>query len=450
MKCVAYLLVLLLYMPLLTAQDIVSITVPGALEYELFLAVDKKDVDEVKTLLEQGADVNANTLEGLSLLHFAVYQEAEKIVPLLIKKGARVNSTDDMGQTPLHYAVKASKRGMAGMLVDSGAFINIRDMYGRTALLQAVEMNNDYMAEWLLENKANPDVADNDSIYPLHIAVDNGYLPTFNLLLQHRANVNVKDGKGNTPLHVAALYGDTLLTDRLLLKGAKLEATNNNGLTPLALGVLNEHVSYVEFIDNYYHSDLFKRFGYSRNYLTLSKQTGNEVLIDFFQSKGVPKNPYPYFYRWSIGVDQMIQSNDYMLDIHLGLVELKYNAGLYTGILFRPSFRKTLFKESNNIQYQYAERIVANYIGVYKNYALWGLQKRGAGFYTSVEGHFIYGRFRGTDAQPLKRIKPSFQGGVFYNNQWFEIKLGYKYLDFNRTNIKKGFVNLNTTFRIGL
>ena len=61
-------------------------------------------------LLEQGADVNAQTRSGkASSLHRAAYSGHTAVVKLLIKYGADLQLCDSDGQTPLHKVPLVNK-----------------------------------------------------------------------------------------------------------------------------------------------------------------------------------------------------------------------------------------------------------------------------------------------------------------------------------------------------
>src|SRR5688572_11763410 len=49
--------------------------------------------------LEQGADVNARSVDGTTALHWAVYQADLELIGNLIEKGADVNAANDYGAT---------------------------------------------------------------------------------------------------------------------------------------------------------------------------------------------------------------------------------------------------------------------------------------------------------------------------------------------------------------
>src|ERR1700704_6769083 len=73
-------------------------------DLRLIQAVRSKDVQSVRTLLKERADVNAPQGDGTTALQWAVHLDDLAIADLLIRAGARVNAADDDGATALHLA----------------------------------------------------------------------------------------------------------------------------------------------------------------------------------------------------------------------------------------------------------------------------------------------------------------------------------------------------------
>ncbi len=94
----------------------------------------------VEALLKKGAKVNASIEDGTgdwagyNALLFAAYRGNINIVKLLINNGANVNSKNSSGQTPLIIASSLGHREVVQYLLEKNATINIRDRNGKTAL----------------------------------------------------------------------------------------------------------------------------------------------------------------------------------------------------------------------------------------------------------------------------------------------------------------------------
>ena len=92
-------------------------------------AVDKGDINAVKKLLDQGADVNQKGGGGLlndsNALDFASTRGHLAIAKLLLDRGANVDAASgNMGWTPLSSAAYHADTYMVNLLIDRGADIN--------------------------------------------------------------------------------------------------------------------------------------------------------------------------------------------------------------------------------------------------------------------------------------------------------------------------------------
>jgi serine/threonine protein kinase len=97
------------------------------------------DVEKVKKLLKEGADVNAKDEFGWTPLHKAAILGHIEVVKLLIKEGADVNAKNEFGWTPLHGAAESGHIEVVKLLLEHGADPNIKNNGGKTAIDLALE-----------------------------------------------------------------------------------------------------------------------------------------------------------------------------------------------------------------------------------------------------------------------------------------------------------------------
>ena len=120
------------------------------LNNSLFKAIEKSNVEEVKRLVETGADVRSyQTIERLkgfeiktlkqSVLNCAILNKRKEedtlqIVEILLAAGADINSIFDFNDnwTPLMNAVVEQQPSIVQILVEHGADEKIREEKGRT------------------------------------------------------------------------------------------------------------------------------------------------------------------------------------------------------------------------------------------------------------------------------------------------------------------------------
>lgn len=101
---------------------------------QLVIAVNRGKIATVKSLLDEGADINAEDDHGVSVLDYAIIDNRLDVAKLLIKRGANINSKDHTGSTILFYAIYFGKIDIARFLIENGIDVNMKDNDGYTAL----------------------------------------------------------------------------------------------------------------------------------------------------------------------------------------------------------------------------------------------------------------------------------------------------------------------------
>lgn len=82
----------------------------------LSVAATRGDVEEVRALLEGGANLNARGEHGVTPLHDAAGQGHFEVAKLLIQNGARTDVTADFGGTPQEWAERAGFSNIVALL----------------------------------------------------------------------------------------------------------------------------------------------------------------------------------------------------------------------------------------------------------------------------------------------------------------------------------------------
>jgi hypothetical protein len=118
-------------------------------------AVVDGDIDQVKLLISEGADVNAKErLLDWTPLHTAVSNRRQAIAELFIAKGADVNAKEKRGRTPLHIAVNIGQIDVVELLITKGADVNIMEGRGDNALSLAKKRGYTEIVDLLLKHGA--------------------------------------------------------------------------------------------------------------------------------------------------------------------------------------------------------------------------------------------------------------------------------------------------------
>jgi hypothetical protein len=124
----------------------------GPLNIALIDSAKRGDVQEAKSLLDQGAEVNAQNEYGYTPLFLAAREGKALMATTLLNRGADVNMKTRDGLTPLHTACYEGNTEMAELLLNQGADVNARDNDGATPLTWAVKQGHTEVAEFLRQH----------------------------------------------------------------------------------------------------------------------------------------------------------------------------------------------------------------------------------------------------------------------------------------------------------
>ena len=114
-------------------------------------AVRKNRIDEVRTLLLKGVDVNSRDVFGDNAgLHWAASLGLAEMARLLIDNGADVNIRNEEGYTPLHWAAGEGQKELVVILIIHGADVNAHNKRGWTPLRWAEAQRQKEIARILM------------------------------------------------------------------------------------------------------------------------------------------------------------------------------------------------------------------------------------------------------------------------------------------------------------
>ncbi|MFC1834626.1 ankyrin repeat domain-containing protein [Thermodesulfobacteriota bacterium] len=178
----------------------------GADWWPLELPCRNGDLEEVKYLLDNGADVNGSDREGRTPLMLAAYEGHLEIVKLLLDSGADVNDADAWGRTAFTLAVLAEKTEVAKSLLDNGADVNAADSRGDSALMMVSRAGLVDMAELLLKKGTKVDAVDEQGKTALMHAANYKQPQVAELLLKHGADAKARDNSGRSALWWLSQY----------------------------------------------------------------------------------------------------------------------------------------------------------------------------------------------------------------------------------------------------
>jgi len=156
-------------------------------------AAARGDVETVRSLVKQGADVNAAQGDGMTALHWAAEEGSLELAEVLIYAGARVDALTRLGSyTPLHLASQRGHPAVVKALLAARADANAPTTTG--------------------------------AVRPLHFAAESGSVEAVYALVDGGADVNGAEQQwGQTPLMFAAAKNRAAAITALLQRGADPE-----------------------------------------------------------------------------------------------------------------------------------------------------------------------------------------------------------------------------------
>jgi len=210
-------------------------TYAAASEFSLYDAAKAGDVEQVRRLIAEGAEVNLSYRSDAPL-HAAVATGRLEVAELLLAAGADPNLRGFTG-TPLHLASAGGHLALVKLLVDDGADVNALSTFGTTPLFLAAQNGHLEVAVALLAEGADVNLRGN--AYrppPLVGAVRFGRLELVRLLIDAGARIDWIDPTcGQTALHISVMNTDEAVTRDLLDAGADPTVRDQRGETPLTL-----------------------------------------------------------------------------------------------------------------------------------------------------------------------------------------------------------------------
>uniref|UniRef100_UPI00398E38E0 protein phosphatase 1 regulatory subunit 12A-like isoform X3 n=1 Tax=Pristiophorus japonicus TaxID=55135 RepID=UPI00398E38E0 len=229
----------------------------------VFLAAcSSGDTDEVRRLLDRGADINYANVDGLTALHQACIDENLEMVKFLVEHSANTNQPDNEGWTPLHAVASCGYINIAEYLINNGASVAavnsegeipsdiaeesamkdlLQDEINRQGIdVEAARKEEEHRMlqdarQWLNSGKIEDVRNTKSGGTALHVAAAKGYLEVLKLLIQAGYDVNIKDNDGWTPLHAAAHWYKEEACRILVESFSDMEAVNKVGQTPFDL-----------------------------------------------------------------------------------------------------------------------------------------------------------------------------------------------------------------------
>ena len=203
-------------------------------ETSVVTAAEQQNWARVQTLIQEGADINADQPDGATALHWAVHWNEPATVTALIEAGVEVNAVNDLGVPPLWIAIDGGNTDVAIRLIEAGANVNARLATGETVVMTAARNGLRTVVSRLLREGADVRLAEHEAAQTaLMWAAAGGHADVVRVLAESGADIHSRTSRGFTALMFAAQIGDVATAQVLLEAGADLEGRALDGSTPL-------------------------------------------------------------------------------------------------------------------------------------------------------------------------------------------------------------------------
>ncbi|CAL4115830.1 unnamed protein product, partial [Meganyctiphanes norvegica] len=198
----------------------------------LDLAAKNESFEEMKWLIENGANIDHQDDYGVSALMWAAGYGNLEMMDLLLLANASHNLQDISGSTAMIFAAFNDNGEAVKKLLNHGADIDAQDSYGETALMNAALAAHDSTIEVLLENDAQVDLQDNEGMTALHYAALKQCVHCVKRIVRKCPDITLKNNNEKTPLDTAREKGNGKIIT--LIEGLIIPSCVHDGVTSLA------------------------------------------------------------------------------------------------------------------------------------------------------------------------------------------------------------------------
>ena len=212
----------------------------------LHCAIENKQSAAMRLLVDRGANLTLNSMGG-SVLACATRFLPPDDIRYLLDHGADANEVYNDGKTPLVAAAENGRADLVQLFIEYGADPLEPSAQGRTPLGIATRDRDQAMLLALQSpNETDPS-------RKLANAAQSGDLTGIRNAIAEGAKINTvpkpdTNGSNATPLMYAAICGQLEAAALLLDLGAKIDLANEFGTTPLHCAVCNKHLPVVRLL----------------------------------------------------------------------------------------------------------------------------------------------------------------------------------------------------------
>ncbi|ORX57695.1 ankyrin [Piromyces finnis] len=224
--------------------------------------ISKKMMECLKVLIDHGADVNRvysisnnNNNNGISYLKetpliFSVNRKNLNLIKFFINNGANIDGKDDRGATPLYYAIfNSNKVEIVKYLVEKGANINeIINDSNETVIFWALRHDRYNAVKLLINHGVNINHKNSKNEIPLNMVLHkkNCIIPISDFISDD-TNFEERDSSGNSLFHYSILKNNREVFNFIMdnIDNVNINLLDKQENTPLMLAVSTNNIEFV-------------------------------------------------------------------------------------------------------------------------------------------------------------------------------------------------------------
>lgn len=394
-------------------------------DFNLLIAAYKGNADSIIYWLNNGANANATTDEGICALNYAIQSESLLAVKALVLNGADVNHFNRFCLPPLFMAVAYNQYNMVAFLLDKNANIYQTIDRKKSILHYAIEFASFDIVSLLIQRGANIYARDADLNTPLHYAIFFKRRDLFPLLVNQKS-ASLSDKNGITPLLYALQLGDTLLAKDLIAFTPDSGLYSKDNYGPYEHAFISGNHEMLQWTLNQ-----FPKLKKNHFLVKLAYTNENRKMARTFRKYGFKSYIWPVFSYIQPGLSITFSNKDAMTGFNLQFYESHY--GFNVALLYKTRlwWNRILIKEGENTYFQFWERRSMSGIFISKKIIWYRTNKVRIGNEIGFIPYWTYGRYRGVETRPQSYGFCSPYISLFLKTQKFTYLLALERYQFN-------------------
>ncbi len=246
------------------------------------------NLELIKFLIDiEGINLDIRSNDGATALITAIDKKNDEIAKLLINKGANLDIQDLYGRSPLILAIQLRNTYIASLLISSGANLNLKDNEGHDALQWAISQRNDRIISMItIQDKTNDHFCEiaqklKEEFTEQLFDSESPSLEKLKILFdKYPLDVNTKKEYLGSKFVEAVEYEKDKLIKILIEQDINLNYQDEDGYTALMRAVENDNIEIVKILINKkVNLDLVDRYKYSALTIALDQEKEEIALL---------------------------------------------------------------------------------------------------------------------------------------------------------------------------